>query len=120
MKAYHYLIIIAVILGIWYFWGTKKEKSSNKKEDKKNNEPTPEENEVVSPVELATLTYDEAVAEIEKAEEAHLIRNILKVKTAIPYQLSIDEVIYKIDGDTFNQLQEDGLEVTTIGKPRKK
>ena len=71
MKAYHYLIIIAAVLGIWYYIGWKKEKSvktlkENKKpETNKNPYDEPDTSDYASVAEISTK---EALALAKKSD----------------------------------------------------
>jgi len=75
MKAYHYLLLIAAVLGIWYYIGWKKEKSVKTSKEDKTNEPgkpaiTPKKDKDTSEnADVATVTKNEALAIAAKGYE---------------------------------------------------
>lgn len=103
MKAYHYLLILAVIIGGWYFYNWKKEPKS-KKEDKNTNEnKTPAENTGTAPI-VRSIDLEKATEVVDNAETCYVYRQLKK------YFLNADGQKYFIDKDTYAALVEAGIE----------
>ena len=116
MKAYHYLLILAVIIGGWYFYNWKKEPKS-KKEDKNTNGNAAGENDTpdvnTQPVKkIETIDLEQATEIVENAEECYIV--ITKRQSI----LNADGETYAIDTDTAIALKEAGVETKT-GKIKK-
>lgn len=65
MKTHHYLLIIAAVLGIWYYISKQKkaQKPAKKEENKKPSDSSVDTSENAD---VATITYERAVAILEK------------------------------------------------------
>lgn len=107
MKTYHYLLILAVLIGGWYFYNWKKEPKFKKK-DKNTNGNAAGENDTpaVTPAEtIETVDLEQATEIVENAEKCHIIVSGSK------HVLLADGEIYNIDADTSSTLAEAGVEV---------
>ncbi len=107
MKAYHYLIILAVLIGGWYFYNWKKEPKS-KKEDKNTNGNAAGENDTpaVAPTKtIETIDLEQATEIVENAEKCYIVASASK------HILNADGEKYYIDADTSSALAEAGVEV---------
>ena len=109
MKAYHYLLILAVLIGGWYFYNWKKEPKS-KKEDKNTNGNAAGENDTpdanTQPVKtIETIDLEQATEIVENAEECYI------VAYRSNHVLYADGEKYYIDADTSSALAEAGVEV---------
>ena len=121
MKAYHYLLILAVLIGGWYFYNWKKE-SKSKKEDKKtetNKDPydEPDTSDYASVAEISTK---EAIALAKKSDYVYILADSENLedpedKTACLYEMNIgksagESTRYKISKRTFEALIAAGYE----------
>lgn len=107
MKAYHYLIILAILIGGWYFYNWKKEPKS-KKEDKNTNGNAAGENDTpaVTPAKtIETVDLEQATEIVENAEKCHIVASGSK------HVLYADDEKYYIDADTSSALAEAGVVV---------
>ena len=123
MKAYHYLIIIAAVLGIWYYIGWKKEKSvktskENKKpETNKNPYDEPDTSDYASVAEISTK---EALALAKKSDYVYILADSENLEdhedeTACLYEMNVgkshtDCERYKISKRTFKAIIAAGYE----------
>ncbi len=79
MKAYHYLLIIAAILGVLYYMSTKKTtkakgtNTSNKKEDDKTKTENYDEKDTSAYADVATIETKEAIALVENSPWSYMI-----------------------------------------------
>ena len=64
MKTYHYLLIIAAVLGIWYYISKKKKAQNPAKEE--NKKPNDSPVDTSENADVATTTYEQALAIMEK------------------------------------------------------
>jgi hypothetical protein len=74
MKTYHYLLILAAVIGAWYFYNWRKENKSKKEDKNGSQEPskpliTPIRPDNSENADVATVTKDEALAIAAKGYE---------------------------------------------------
>lgn len=91
MKAYHYLLIIAAILGVLYYMSTKKTtktkstNTSNKKEDDKTKTENYDEKDTSAYADVATIGTKEAIALVENSPWSYMIADSENLNEGLGY-----------------------------------
>ena len=99
MKAYHYLLIIAAVLGVLYYMSTKKTtkakstNTSNKKEDDKTKTENYDEKDTSAYADVATIETKEAIQLVENSPWSYMIADSenLNEKLGYYYELYVGE-----------------------------
>lgn len=118
MKAYHYLLILAVLIGGWYFYNwVKTSKEDKKTETNKDPYDEPDTSDYASVAEISTK---EAIALAKKSDYVYILADSENLedredKTACLYEMNIGKSAgeskrYKISKRTFEALIAAGYE----------
>ena len=119
MKAHHYLLIIAAVLGLLYYMSTKKTtktktaNTSNKKEEDKTKTDNYDEEDTSAYADAATITTKDAIALVESSEWSYMIADSENLNEGLGYYYELyvgedwnNSEHYIISERTYNALKD--------------